>query len=148
MVSAIKLPFLWLDVFKFLCNKLNFIVFFSHEKKISQILESLARKWNTLERNGLITVTTRLKQRESITLNSNFSWLKLCLVVPCRSSYPSFTVLSYPLNTMEMLKAASIVHSASGLPRTGRSPVWHLSSGLKTFLHSKWIPSFYTNLLR
>jgi len=33
---------------KFLCNKLNFIVFFSH-KKVSQSLETLARKWNTLE---------------------------------------------------------------------------------------------------
>jgi len=47
-VSAIKLPFLWLDVFTFFCNKLNFIVFFSHEKNISQILESLASKLNTL----------------------------------------------------------------------------------------------------
>jgi len=27
-----------------LCNKLNFIVFFLYEKKIAQILESLARK--------------------------------------------------------------------------------------------------------
>jgi len=35
--------------FTFLCNKLNFVVFFSHAKKILQILESLARKWNTLE---------------------------------------------------------------------------------------------------
>ena len=43
-VSVIRLPFLWLDVFTFLCNKVNFIVFFSHEKKISQILESLTRK--------------------------------------------------------------------------------------------------------
>ena len=58
VVSAIKLPFLWLDVFTFLCNKPNFIVFFSHEKKISKILESLGRKWNTLERNGLTTVAT------------------------------------------------------------------------------------------
>jgi len=39
---------MWLDVLTFLCDKLNFIVFFAHEKKISQILESLARKWNTL----------------------------------------------------------------------------------------------------
>ena len=61
----------------FLCNKLNFIVFFSHEKKISQILESLARKWKTLEQNGLTTVATWLKERESITHNSNFSYLKL-----------------------------------------------------------------------
>ena len=37
LISAIKLPFPWLDVFTFLCNMLNFIVFFSHEKKISQI---------------------------------------------------------------------------------------------------------------
>ena len=50
-------------MFAFLCNELNFIVFFSHEKKISQILESLARKWATLERNGLATVAIR----ESIT---------------------------------------------------------------------------------
>ena len=34
-VSAIKLPSLWLDVFTFLCKKLYYIVFFSHEKKIS-----------------------------------------------------------------------------------------------------------------
>ena len=52
-VSAIRLPFLWLDVVTFLCNNLNFIVFFSHEKKISQILENSARKWNKLKRNGL-----------------------------------------------------------------------------------------------
>jgi len=44
--------FLWLDVFTFLRNKLNFAGLFSHERKISQVLESLARKWNTLERNG------------------------------------------------------------------------------------------------
>ena len=68
-----KLPFLWLDVLTFVCNKLNFNVFFSHEKKISQILESLARKWNTLERNGLSTVVTWLMQRESITHRSSFS---------------------------------------------------------------------------
>jgi len=67
VVSAIKLPFMWLDVFTFLCNKLNFIVFFSREKKISQILESLTRKWNALERNRLATVATWLKQKESIT---------------------------------------------------------------------------------
>ena len=68
---------MWLDLFTFLCNKLNFIVFFSHEKKISQIAEILARKWNTLELNGLATVTAWLKQRESITQtfhNSNFLW--------------------------------------------------------------------------
>jgi len=59
----IKLPFMWL----------HFIVFFSNEKKISQILESLARKWNTLEQNGLATVATWLKQRESITYSSSFS---------------------------------------------------------------------------
>jgi len=73
VVSAIKLPFMWLDAFTFLCNKLNFIVFFSHEKKISQISESLARKWITLERNGLTTMATWVMQRESITHNSNFS---------------------------------------------------------------------------
>jgi len=63
---------LWLNVFTFLYNKLNFIVLFSHEKKISQILESLVRNWNTLAQNGLATVATWLKQRESITHNSNF----------------------------------------------------------------------------
>jgi len=31
-VSASKLPFLWLDVFTFLCNKPNFMGFCSHEK--------------------------------------------------------------------------------------------------------------------
>jgi len=56
-----------------LCNKPNFIVFFSREKKISQFLESLARKRNTLEQNGLTTVAKWLMQRESITHNSNFS---------------------------------------------------------------------------
>jgi len=94
VVSAIKLPFQWLDAFTFLCNKLNFIISLSHEKKFSQIFESLARKWNTLERNGLTTVATWLKQRESITHNSNFSYLKL-LEVPCSSSYPSFTVFDW-----------------------------------------------------
>jgi len=88
---------MWLDVLTFLCNKFNLIVFFSHEKKISQILESLARIWNKLERNGLATMVTWLKQRESMTHN----WLKQresitdnsnFLVVPCSSSYPSFTV--------------------------------------------------------
>ena len=58
LVSAIKLLFLVLDVFTFLCDKLNFIVFFSHGKKISQIL---ARKWNTLDGNGLAMVATWLK---------------------------------------------------------------------------------------
>jgi len=49
--------------------------FFSfHVKKISQILESLARKWNTLEQNGLAMVATWPNQRESITHNSNFCW--------------------------------------------------------------------------
>ena len=72
MVSAIKLPFLWLDVFTFLCNGLNFIVSFLHEKKVLQILESVARKWNTLERSALALVATWLKQKESKTLNSNF----------------------------------------------------------------------------
>jgi len=81
-VSAIKLGFLLLDVFAFLCNKLNFIVFFSHEKKIEQILENLAREWNTQERNGLAMVATWLKQKESITHDSNFSYLELCFVVP------------------------------------------------------------------
>jgi len=72
-VSAIKLPFLWPDVFTFLCNKLNFIFFFSREKKISQILQNLARKSTTLERNGLTMVATRLKHRaKSTTHNSNF----------------------------------------------------------------------------
>jgi len=47
--KLLLVPFLWLDVFTLLCNKLSFIVFFSHEKKISQILESLAKKWKTLE---------------------------------------------------------------------------------------------------
>jgi len=73
-VSAIEVSFQWLDVFTFLCNKHNFIVFFSHEKKISQTLESLVRKWNTLDQNRLATVATWLKQRKSITLNSNFVW--------------------------------------------------------------------------
>jgi len=40
-------------------------------RKISQILVSLARKWNIQERNGLATLATWLKQRESITHNSN-----------------------------------------------------------------------------
>jgi len=48
-VSAIKLPFLWLDVFTFLCNELNFVVFFSHEikvfKKFSQEMEYTKVKW-------------------------------------------------------------------------------------------------------
>jgi len=70
-VSAIKLPFMWLDVSTFLRNKLNFIVFFSREKKISQILESLARKWNTLEGNGFALVAIWLKQREIITHTSD-----------------------------------------------------------------------------
>jgi len=47
--SAINIPFLWLDVFIFLRNKLNFIVFFSHNKKILQISESLAKKRDSLE---------------------------------------------------------------------------------------------------
>jgi len=59
-------------MFTFLRNKLNFIVFFLHEKKTWQILESLARKWKTLERSGLATVAAWPKQRESVTRNSNF----------------------------------------------------------------------------
>ena len=51
MVSAIKLPFLWLDMFKFLCNKLYFIVFFTREenlsnfRKFSQQMEHTRAKW-------------------------------------------------------------------------------------------------------
>ena len=58
----------------------------SHEKKKAQILESLARKWNTLERNGLTTVTIWPTQRESITHNSNFFWWS-----------PSVRVIQVPL---------------------------------------------------
>ena len=43
---------MWLDVFTFLCNKLNFIVFFLHEKKnlasfrkFSQEMEYTGAKW-------------------------------------------------------------------------------------------------------
>jgi len=73
VVSATKLPFLWVDMYTFLCNNLNFIDFlFTNVKKISQILESLVRKWKTLEQNGLATVAISLLQRESITHNSNF----------------------------------------------------------------------------
>jgi len=46
-------------------------------RKLPQILESLARKWNTPERNELATVATWLMQRDSITqtfYNSNFFW--------------------------------------------------------------------------
>jgi len=53
-VSAIKLPFLWLDVFTFLCNKLNFIVFFSHGeenlanfRKFTQEMEYTRAKWTS-----------------------------------------------------------------------------------------------------
>jgi len=56
-----------LDMSIFLCNKLNFVVFFSRETKISQILESSARKWNTPELNRLATLATWLKQSESMT---------------------------------------------------------------------------------
>jgi len=60
-------------MYTFLCNNLNFIDFlFTNVKKISQILESLVRKWKTLEQNGLATVAISLLQRESITHNSNF----------------------------------------------------------------------------
>jgi len=55
----------------FCITSLISLFFFPHEKKISQILESLARKWNTLERNGLAAVATWLMQKESITHNSN-----------------------------------------------------------------------------
>jgi len=82
----------WLVPPIYLFCGLTSLFFFSHEKKISQILESLARKWNTLERNGLAAVATWLMQRESITRNSNFSSLKLVLVVPCSASYPGLTV--------------------------------------------------------
>jgi len=51
-VGAIKLPFLWLDVLTFLCSKLNYIAFFSHQKKIpanskqiSQEMEYTKAKW-------------------------------------------------------------------------------------------------------
>ena len=63
-------------------NKLNFGAFFTSEKKISQILESVARKWNTLDRNSLATVATWFKQRESVTLvklNLTVHWIGLSL---------------------------------------------------------------------
>ena len=92
MVSTTKLSFLWLDVFTFLCNKLNFIVFLFTWEESSQILESLGRKWNTLERNGLATVVTWLTQTFH---NSNFSYLKLFWWSLALPSYPSFTVYIY-----------------------------------------------------
>jgi len=60
-------------VFIFLCNKLNFIVFLSHEKKIAQILESSARKFNTLERNGLAIYGGHMGKAKG-QHNSNFLW--------------------------------------------------------------------------
>ena len=54
-------------------TSLTSLLSFSHEKKISELSKSLARKWNTLERNRLATVVTWLMQRESITYNSNLS---------------------------------------------------------------------------
>ena len=52
-------------MFTFLRNKLNFIGFFFAWEKILQILESLDRKLNTLEQNGLATVATWLMQRRA-----------------------------------------------------------------------------------
>jgi len=70
VVSATKLPSLWLDKFTFLCNKLNFIAFlFTWEenltnfRKFSQEMELTRVKW---ARYG------SLMQRESIIHNSNF----------------------------------------------------------------------------
>ena len=40
-------------------------LFSSRERKMSQILEILARKWNTLKLNRLTTVATWLKQRRA-----------------------------------------------------------------------------------
>ena len=82
--------------------------------KSQQILESLARKWNILEQNGLATVAIWLKQRESITHNSNLSYLIPFLVVPCSSSYPSFTA-ALPLCTMYNALCSSASKSA-GVP--------------------------------
>jgi len=74
VVSATKLPFLWLDMFTFLCNKLNLSVFlFIWEENLTNLRKFIARKWNTLERNGLAMMVTWLMQRESLTHNSNFS---------------------------------------------------------------------------
>jgi len=75
---------MWLDVFTFLRNKLNFIVFFSHEKKISdfrnfrkfsrEMVDTKAR-WTCY--GGHMVKAKRddnsqlwLRQRESITHNS------------------------------------------------------------------------------
>jgi len=69
-------------VYSCVTNLISLFSFYMGRK--SRILERLARKWSTLERNGLTMVATWL--RESITHNSKF------LVVPCSSSYPSFAV--------------------------------------------------------
>jgi len=49
VVSAIKLPFLWLNVFTLLCKKLNFLFYFSHLtnwRKFSQEMEYTRAKWS------------------------------------------------------------------------------------------------------
>jgi len=44
-VSAIKSPFMWLDAFTFLRNKLNFIVFFSNFRMFSQEMQCTRANW-------------------------------------------------------------------------------------------------------
>jgi len=43
---------MWLDVFTFLCNKLNFIVFFSCEKKISSNVRKFSQEMDSLRYGG------------------------------------------------------------------------------------------------
>ena len=52
---------------------------FKWEENLANI-ESLAGKYNTLERNGFAMVATWLKQRESITLDSNSPAVRVILV--------------------------------------------------------------------
>jgi len=120
---------MWLDVFTFLCNKLNFIVFFSHERKISQILESLARKWNTLERNEFATVATWLKQGESITNNSP------AVPGPLQFELTKFHCISTPLYTYPYIHPSLYV------------PIYPPLSLLIRYIHpSIYVPSISTHL--
>ena len=115
-------PFLWPDVFTFLYKKLNFSVFFSHEKKISQILENLARKRNTLERKGLAMVATWLKQRESLT--QTFLCSPAVRVIQVSLYFIRKTDLC--LNWFEVMESCTSVSltSSPGMTLTQRIRIW------------------------
>ena len=90
-VSAIKLPWLWLDVFTLLCNMLNFVVFFTWEenlakfRKFSQEMEYTRAKWTRYDGHMTKAKGEHNSQLRLFLTQTSFGG-------PLQFKYPSFTV--------------------------------------------------------